>query len=303
MSGAKNTCGLVVDYNLLAGKGKATSVKQNGALKDDSKFELNTNDKMASASKGKLSNKVVGSQNNAEKHERNIFNDMMVDGTSSKFVESNMASMEREDADPEISLNKKVRKQIIGTVKDNKTGNIIPVVLEELVDGTKPKKISNKSAHKPGMSGDGSNPLDLSGDKNTSESEKTFSGKMETRVLRSSSKRKQKKVDSDLEIVEELSGDSDGIKFNKSTMGSKVELSLKTSIDTSEDDLDSDLDRQRVLVMKNGQERKDADAVTNKLKNVQKRGIKRSEKIMKKKIVKKLWKWVQQLKKVSLAGL
>ena len=51
-----------------------------------------------------------------------------------------------------------------------------------------------------------------------------------------------------------------------------MELSLKTSIDSSKDDLDSNLDRRRVLVMKNGPEQKNMDTITNKLKNIQKRG-------------------------------
>ena len=73
-----------------------------------------------------------------------------------------------------------------------------------------------------------------------------ISGKRETRILRSSTKQKQRKIDSDLEIVDELSGDSDGVKFSKNVKVPRVELSLKTSIDSSEDDLDSDLDHHRV---------------------------------------------------------
>ena len=69
---------------------------------------------------------------------------------------------------------------------------------------------------------------------------------------------KMSKVDSDLEILSELSGDSDGIKFNRPRgVRSKkseylVEESLKTTVESSEDDLDSDLERgARIPVIHN----------------------------------------------------
>ena len=188
-------------------------------------------------------------------------------------------------------------------MKNNKTGSMMPVVLEELVDGTRPKKLTKKIAHKPGMSGDGGNILDLSMDNKLNVNDTIVSGKKETRTLWSSTKQKQKKIESDLKIVEELSGDSDGLKFNKNVKVPKMELSLKTSIDSSKDDLDSNLDCCRVLVMKNGSEQKKVETITNKLKNVQKREnprVMRSEYSKKRKTIKTWWKLWPILQRVSL---
>lgn len=62
-------------------------------------------------------------------------------------VENNMAAMERNNDDDEIAINKRVQKQIVGNVKDDRTGSMMPVVLEEMVDGTQnPKRQAKKSA-------------------------------------------------------------------------------------------------------------------------------------------------------------
>ena len=63
------------------------------------------------------------------------------------------------------------------------------------------------------MSGDGGNFLDLSMDNKLDVNGTIISGKKETRTLRSSTKQKQRRIDSDLEIIEELSGDSDSLKL------------------------------------------------------------------------------------------
>ena len=158
---------------------------------------------------------------------------------------------------------------------------MMPVVLEELVDGTRSKKSGKKVAHEPGISGDGSSILDLSMDNTCAINDNIVSGVKEVRTLRSNAKKKQKKIDSDLEIVEEFSEDSDGLKFNKDPKVPNMELNLnlKTSIDSSEDDLDSDLDQCRVLVVKNGSKQKRVEMVTNKLKNVRKRGKPQSKQV------------------------
>ena len=78
-----------------------------------------------------------------------------------------MASVECNNDDDEIVINKRIRKQIVGNVKDHRTGSMMPVVLEEMVDGTKSKKTGKKVSHKPSMARDGANMLDLSVENNT----------------------------------------------------------------------------------------------------------------------------------------
>ena len=273
MSGAKNTRGVVVDYSQLAGKGRNSIVKQNGSHKDVSNAKVNLDVK----TKNKVLAMLLEKHEKALEKDRNIFTDMLAKNIDSKSEEFKMAVMECGVIDPEITLNKRVRKQIIGNVKDKITGNVMPVVLEELVDGTKPKKSLKNFSHKPGMAGDGGNALDLSTEVKQDINDSVILGKRETRILRSSTKQKQRKIDSDLEIVDELSGDSDGVKFSKNVKVPRVELSLKTSIDSSEDDLDSDLDRHRVLIMKDNQEQKGIGSVSNKLKRIQKKDSKAKE--------------------------
>ena len=105
MSGTKNTRGLVVDYNLLAGKGRASNNRQNGVCKEDLKVDIIIDDKLVSASKGKPSNKAADKPNRVLNHDRNIFSDLMVDNNNSKSEEFKMAAMECEEVDPEILLN------------------------------------------------------------------------------------------------------------------------------------------------------------------------------------------------------
>ena len=125
-----------------------------------------------------------------------------------------MASLECESENHELNKeNKVVRRQIISTIADSRTGSMMPVVLEMMVDGTKSKR-SGKKLHMPNMAGDGGNPklLDLSM-YNKGDSHSTVVGK--PGKGRGQRTKKLSKVDSDLEILSELSGDSDGIKFNR----------------------------------------------------------------------------------------
>ena len=68
-----------------------------------------------------------------------------------------MAAMECKSDDEEILINKRVRKQIVGNVKDDRTGSMMPVILEQMVDETKSKKTGRKASHMLGMAGDGTN--------------------------------------------------------------------------------------------------------------------------------------------------
>ena len=69
------------------------------------------------------------------------------------------------------------------------------------------------------------------------------------------------KVDSDLKIVAELSGDSDGQKFqmpfpNHAKQSVESELDIKTTVESSEDDLDSDIEKRRLVLRSNIPEKK-----------------------------------------------
>ena len=81
------------------------------------------------------------------------------------------------------------------------------------------------------MAGDGDNILDLSMESECVTSKSNIAGTKETRTLRSQARKKTAKIDSDLEIVDELSEDSDGIKFDKTHKVPDLELNLnlKTS--------------------------------------------------------------------------
>ena len=113
MSGAKNTRGVVVDYSQLAGKGRHSTVKQNGIQKDVSNSEVNLDVK----SKNKALAMPLEKHANVLEQEGNIFTDMLAKNIDSKNEEFKMAAMECEVIDPKIMLNKRVRKQIIGNVR------------------------------------------------------------------------------------------------------------------------------------------------------------------------------------------
>ena len=156
-------------------------------------------------------------------------------------------------------------------VKDDRTGSMMPVILEHIVDGTKSKKTGRRVSHMPDMAGDGTSVLGLSRE-NQNNTEHNVVGKTKkSRTLRSQNKKHAAKIDSDLEIVAEMSGDSDGQKFEKiknskqNESGLELELNLKTRVESSEDDLDSDLDKHRVLLVQNGSEKKKIDAVAKKI--------------------------------------
>ena len=146
MSGTKNTCEHVVDYNLLAGKSRASNSKQNGSRRDDSKLEMSVEDKYASPVHNKRNNKGENQSGNTQEKDRDTSSKFMVNQSISDNGENNMVSMECNNDDDEIVINKRVRKQIVGNVKDDRTGSMMPVVLEEMVDGTKSKKTGKKKS-------------------------------------------------------------------------------------------------------------------------------------------------------------
>ena len=122
------------------------------------------------------------------------------------------------------------------------------------------------------MARDGTNMLDLSMENNTINNQNIAGVTKKNKTQRSQDKKRTTKFDSDLEIVGQLSGNSDGLKFKKDSKLPELELesNLKTSVESSEDDLDSDLDRCKVLLVQNGSEKKWVETVTNKLKKVNK---------------------------------
>ena len=129
----------------------------------------------------------------------------------------------------------------------------------------------------PGMAGDGADVLDLSMESQNN-TEHNVVGKMKkSRTQRSQNKEQAAKIDSDLKIVAEMSGDSDGQKFEKIKnskqieTGLELELNLKTRAESSKDDLDSDLDKCRVLLIQNGSEKKRVDVIANKLQKANKK--------------------------------
>ena len=105
----------------------------------------------------------------------------------------------------------------------------------------------------PSIARDGVNVLDLSVESDNSEN--FFVGKTKkARSQRKQLKKSVSKVDSDLEILAELSGDSDGQRFQKSKSNYvepnvEFDLNLKTTVESSEDDLDSDTDKCRIILI------------------------------------------------------
>ena len=56
-----------------------------------------------------------------------------------EIKENKMVSLEQETDDSEIIINKRLHRQIVGNVKDDRLGSMMPVVLEQMVDRTKSK--------------------------------------------------------------------------------------------------------------------------------------------------------------------
>ena len=153
--------------------------------------------------------------------ERNVFGKFTASQSNSKLGKNKMAAMKCESDNEEIPRNKRVRKQIVGNVKDDRTGSMMPVILEQMVDGTKSKKTDRKVSNMLGMAGAGTNVLDLSMESQNN-TEHNVVGKMKKgRTQRSQNKKQAAKIDSDLEIVAEISSDSDSQKFEKKTKQNK----------------------------------------------------------------------------------
>ena len=135
----------------------------------------------------------------------------------------------------------------------------------------------------PNMAGDGMNPLNLSMEIDEKINKTSVAGKQGKTNRIERQPKNVPKVDSDLEIVAELSGDSDGLKFQKPLCASgkqtvESDSDIKTTIESSEDDLDSDIERRRLVVMSNIPEKKKIESVAKKLQKTEKNGKKRQEK-------------------------
>ena len=160
MLGIKNTCRHIVDYTLLASK--SSNNKQNGSQKDETKLEMSVEAKYASPNTRKSNNRGENISDKSQELDRNMFGKFMASHNESESGKNKMVAMEHKSDDNEILLNKRVRKQIVGNIKDDRTGSMMPVVLEQMVDGTKSKRTGRKVNHMPSMAGDGANILDLS---------------------------------------------------------------------------------------------------------------------------------------------
>ena len=175
---------------------------------------MSVEEKYASPIAKKLKNKGENLTRNSQNTDRNIFNKFMASIDDTECEQNNMVAMKCNVEDDDIVLNKQIRKQILGSVRDNRRGSMMPVVLEQTIDGIKSKKMGKKVGHMPSMVGDGSNILNLSVEK-MHNSDYDFAGKIKKGgPQRKQSKRKTNKVVSDLKIVAEISGDSDGQKFD-----------------------------------------------------------------------------------------
>ena len=131
----------------------------------------------------------------------------------------------------------------------------------------------------PSMAGDGLSPINLAVENKSNVDQSSITGKQKRMVIVKKQQKPKPKVDSDLKIVAELSGDSDGQKFHK-TLPNKLKTSVdtdsetKTSVESSEDDLGSDLEKRRLgpfVLMSNIPEKKRIESVANKMKNVAKK--------------------------------
>ena len=127
----------------------------------------------------------------------------------------------------------------MGNVKDDRTGSMMPVILEHMVDGTKSKKTGRRVSHMPCMAGGGASVLGLSRDDQNNTEHNVVDKTKKSRTLRSQNKKQAAKIDSELKIVAEMSGDSNGQKFEKienskqNESGLELELNLKTRVESS----------------------------------------------------------------------
>ena len=199
-----------MDYSLLVGKGRNSNAKQNGRQKDNAIIEVKSNDdngssdERISTARGESSSLTEGKIIESAIHSTcNVISD-------SKTVKSNLASMECTLESGEGKGNKLVRRQIVANVQDNRMGSMMPVVLEQVVDNTKSKLTGKRITHMPNMVGDGMNPLNLAMEIDEKTNKTSVVGKQGKTNRMKRQPKNVPKVDSDLKIVAELSGDSDG---------------------------------------------------------------------------------------------
>ena len=81
--------------------------------------------------------------------DKNVFGKFTANHKKSELWENKTAVMECKSDNNEI--NKRVSKQIVGNIKDDRTSSMMPVLLEQMVDGTKSKKTGRKVSHMTGM--------------------------------------------------------------------------------------------------------------------------------------------------------
>ena len=268
MSHQKNTRRHVIDYMLLAGKSKPLVGKQNSMQKENLKSEMPVEEKYASPGVRKTNLRGEISSQNTMLLEKNTSSQLSSVKESAEVEGNNMVSLEHDNDNNEAIKNKVVHRQILGNVKDNKTGSMMLVVLEQMVDGTKSKMTGKKVSHMPSMVVDGVNVFNLSMDIDNNQNS-IIAGKTKKTRSQRAQKKIVAKVDSDLEILAWLSGDSDGQKFQKSSMGYleqnvDLDMNLKTTVESSEDDLDSDLDKCRIILATNSLEKKRVETVIRK---------------------------------------
>ena len=169
----------------------------------------------------KSKKKGEGTHKPQVKCSRNVFDDVNLESNFGKNSISKMVVIDANDSDNEIIIQKTVQKQYLGQVQDEKTGSMMPVMYQLEFDGTKSKITGSRVSHTPDIGGDG----DAVHGRNL---------KSNSISDRKKAKRnKLDKIDSDLEIVDEVPGDDE--------LDTKLVLEVDTGIASSDDDLDVDL--------------------------------------------------------------
>ena len=225
------TRGNVIDYSILAGKGRNADSKQVPKIQiHESSLEV----KNKASSLKKKGKKLVepkdeikgcGSNNSTDS------NDSDCDGTRS-IAKNKMAAKTASPVDEEIVFQKHIHKTYIGSVHDSKTGSMMPVLLQTEVDGTK-QKVPCAGLDQGNLMGAGDG---------SSQGKKTRKSRNKKSVVGL----RQKAVgtqDSDLAIVGTISGD-ERVNSMSNSVGHYVEkpdLEINTSVNSSDDDLDLDI--------------------------------------------------------------
>ena len=150
-------------------------------------------------------------------------------------VKNKMAAELVSNVDDEIIFQKHVCNTYKGSVHDSKTGSMMPVMLQTEINGTKSKVSGLGLSHGNLMGGgDGS-----------------IHGKLISRVLNKKSvvglkkKKTMEKQDSDIEIIDSMSGEEPHRVESKDKCHTvsveKPKLEINTSVNSSDDDLDLDI--------------------------------------------------------------